>query len=70
MASRRSTGIKAMLSRVARRLPIWISAAPAGVSQRTMGRPEGLAVTEGVPGSLRSTKRFMKATRAAGAIRD
>src|SRR5208282_459934 len=68
VASRNSTGRNATLSRVSAP-PIWISAAPAGVSQRTMGRPEGLAVTEGLPGSLRSTKRFMKATRAAGAMR-
>src|SRR5208282_5162963 len=69
VASRNSTGINATLSRVSAP-PIWISAAPAGVSQRTMGRPEGLVVTEGLPGSLSSTKRFMNATRDAGAIRE
>src|ERR1700676_908001 len=69
VASRKSTGKNAILSRVSVP-PIWISAAPAGVSQRTMGRPAGLAVTEGLPGSLRSTNRFMKATRAAGAMRE
>src|SRR5580658_2654584 len=68
VASRKLTGMNATLSRVSAP-PIRISAAPAGVSQRTMGRPEGLAVTEGLPASLRSTNRFMKATRAAGAMR-
>src|SRR5260370_38674988 len=31
-----------------------------------MVRPEGLGSSEGLPGSLRSTKRFIKATRAEG----
>src|SRR5260370_10571687 len=35
-----------------------------------MGRPEGLAVTDGLPASLSNTKRFMNATRAAGAMRE
>src|SRR3984957_16716098 len=69
VASRKSTGRNATLSRVSAP-PIWISAAPAGVSQRTMGRPAGLAVTAGLPASLSRTNRFMKATRAAGAMRE
>src|SRR5712692_7942234 len=65
VASRTSTGRKARLSAVSAP-PICSSAAPPGVWQCTMGRPEGLGSSEGLPGSLRSTKRFIKATRAEG----
>src|SRR5256884_6973459 len=37
--------------------PICISVVAPGVSQRTMGRPEGFAETVAFPGSPRSTNR-------------
>src|SRR5215471_136565 len=60
-------GRNAMLS-VTSAPPICISVVTLGVSQRTIGRPEGLAATVALPGSLSRTKRFMRATRAAGVI--
>src|SRR5579859_667495 len=68
VASRTSTGRKARLSADSAP-PICSSAAPAGVWHCTVGRPEGLGRSEGLPGSLRSTKRFIKATRAEGVRR-
>src|SRR5229473_2408895 len=35
-----------------------------------MGRPAGFADAVGLPGSFNSTKRFMKATRACGVMRE
>src|ERR1700688_4305258 len=68
VASRTSIGRKARLSAVSAP-PICSSAAPAGVWHCTVGRPEGLGRSDGLPGSLRSTKRFIKATRAEGVRR-
>ncbi len=63
VASRSSIGTNARFSRNSAP-PICISAAPAGVSHRTVGRPEALVVAKALPGSFKSTKRFMSATRA------
>jgi hypothetical protein len=46
-----------------------ISVVTSGVSQRTIGRPDGFAVVEALPGTFNNTKRFIKDTRAAGASR-
>jgi len=35
-----------------------------------MGRPAGFADAVGLPGSFNSTKRFIKARRACGVIRE
>src|SRR5258706_3920195 len=65
VASRTCTGRKARLSEISAP-PICNSAAPPGVSHWMVGRPEALGSREGLPGSFKSTKRFMSATRAAG----
>src|SRR6266849_6190577 len=65
VASRTSTGRNARLSEISAP-PICNSAAPAGVSQRIVGRPEPVGSREGLPVSFKSTKRFMSATRAEG----
>src|ERR1700687_1222135 len=65
VASRTSTGRKARLSEISAP-PICNSAAPPGVCQWTVGRPEPVGSREGLPGSFKSTNRFMNATRAKG----
>src|SRR5437879_8852281 len=50
--------------------PICISVVTSGVWQRRMGRPAGFADAVGLPGSFRSTKRFINATRAGGVMRE
>ncbi len=68
VTSRNSMGRNARLSRVSVP-PMDISVVTSGVSQRTIGRPAGFAVAVALPGTFNSTKRFIKATRAAGASR-
>src|SRR5207245_9046951 len=58
-----------MLSRISAP-PICISVVTLGVSQRTIGRPEAFRDTLALPGSLRSTNRFIRATRAEGVMRE
>ncbi len=68
VTSRNSMGRNARLSRVSVP-PMDISVVTSGVSQRTIGRPAGFAVAVALPGTFNSTKRFIKATRAAGVSR-
>ena len=69
VASWSSSGKNATLSWMSAP-PICISVVPPGVSQRTMGRPEGFAEIAALPGSPRRTKRFISARRAAGVMRE
>src|SRR2546421_5565849 len=50
--------------------PTCISVVTSGVWQRRVGRPAGFADAVGLPGSFRSTKRFINATRAGGVMRE
>src|SRR6478736_5988236 len=61
--SRISSGMKATLSR--RSVPpSCMTAAPSGVEQRMLGRPDGFAELAGFPAPSRRTKRFISSVRA------
>src|ERR1700730_13564231 len=66
---RSSMGRKATLSRSSAP-PTCISVVTSGVWHRTMGRPAGFADAAALPGSLSRTKRFIRAMRAAGVMRE